>query len=718
MKKFFILLFLLGASTLIFAQEKESNDVKVGLVLSGGGAKGLAHIGVLKVIDQVGVRLDYIAGSSMGAIVGGLYASGYTGKQLDSLFHTVDFPVIDGKISLPKGISNGQNFYNFYSKVTTHVQDIEDFSKLPIPFFCTATDIETGQGLVFDKGNLPEVVVASGALPSVYSPVLYKGKLITDGGVTDNYPVEEIKRRGVELVIGVDVQDSLMTRDELNSLTDVMLQISNFRTIQEMESKRLLTDIYIRPDIKRFSVVGFDDGEAIIKEGEEKALKKLEQLKAIASSQKKDPQVNREIKPIQKIQIDGFNINKTNRYSRAYIRGKMRLKTPSKVSLEDLNEGLDNLYATKNFENIRYRIVKDPMQKNILNIDVKEVNTKSYFRFGLHYDNLYKSAAIVNYSRKKLLFKNDVLSIDGILGDSPRYTLDYYIDKGYYWSVGLRNYFYRFNFVFDYELARGRRDLPNLPVNFLDLDYRDFSTQLYLETLLNESFAFRIGLEQKLLSVQTQTINVNSNDLPGTIFDETNFFGFFSDIKFDSLNDKYFPSKGVFFDGSFNAYPLSSKSVEEFDEFAIAKTRFKYAQSIGKKISILGELAGGIRLGRSEGVNSLDFLMGGFGSKIINNQIPFYGRDFFELSGDSFIKGAVTVDYKLYEKHHVNVTANYANIGNRIFNIEDWFERVGFSGYAVGYGYQSVIGPIQLKYAFSTDPGTKGQLFVSVGYWF
>jgi len=263
--------------------------------------------------------------------------------------------------------------------------------KLPIPFFCTATDIETGQGLVFDKGNLPEVVVASGALPSVYSPVLYKGKLITDGGVTDNYPVEEIKRRGVELVIGVDVQDSLMTRDELNSLTDVMLQISNFRTIQEMESKRLLTDIYIRPDIKRFSVVGFDDGEAIIKEGEEKALKKLEQLKAIASSQKKDPQVNREIKPIQKIQIDGFNINKTNRYSRAYIRGKMRLKTPSKVSLEDLNEGLDNLYATKNFENIRYRIVKDPMQKNILNIDVKEVNTKSYFRFGLHYDNLYKS---------------------------------------------------------------------------------------------------------------------------------------------------------------------------------------------------------------------------------------------------------------------------------------------------------------------------------------
>jgi len=740
----FLFLFFVGITTL--AQKSEPDDVKVGLVLSGGGAKGLAHIGVLKVIDEAGVRLDYISGSSMGAIVGGLYASGYTGKQLDSLFHTVDFnkliqdklprrsktfyekedaekyaltlPVVDGKISLPKGISNGQNFYNFYSKVTTHVRDIKDFSKLPVPFFCTATDIETGEGLVFDEGVLSEVVAASGALPSVYSPVKYKGRLITDGGVTDNYPVEEIRRRGVELVIGVDVQDTLMTGKELNSLTDIMLQISNFRTIKDMESKKPLTDVFIRPDIKRFSVVGFDEGQAIIKEGEEGARKQLEQLKSIASRQNKGSQLIQKIEPIKELLIDAIQINKNTNYSRAYVRGKMRLNTPSVVSLDDLNKGLDNLYATKNFQNIRYRIVEDLSKKNRLELDVNEVNTKSYFRFGLHYDNLYKSAAIVNYTRKKLLFKNDVLSFDAILGDRPRYTLDYYIDKGYYWSIGLRNYFYRFNFNFDYDLARSRRNLPNLPVNFIDLDYRDLSSQLYLETLLNESFAFRIGLEHKLLSVQTETVTINEDDLPGTVFDETNFFGFFSDIKYDSLNDRYFPSKGVFFDGSFMAYPLSSESVDEFDEFAIAKTNFKYAQAFGSHFSLVSELEGGIRLGRSEGVNSLDFFLGGFGSKAINNQVSFYGRDFFELSGDSYIKGALTFDYRFYEKHHINATANYANIGSRIFNLEDWFERVGFSGYAVGYGYESILGPIQLKYAFSTDPDTKGQVFVSVGYWF
>ena len=746
MKSVFYCFFFILSFSVMLSQEKKPNHVKVGLVLSGGGAKGLAHIGVLKVIDSVGVKLDYIAGSSMGAIVGGLYASGYTGKQLDSLFHAVDFtriiqdklprgsktfyekedaekyaltlPIVNGKISLPKGISNGQNFYNFYSKVTTHVRDIKDFSKLPVPFFCTATDVETGEGLVFDSGNLAEAVVASGALPSVYSPVEYKGKLITDGGITDNYPVEEIKKRGVELVIGVDVQDSLMNRKELASITDIMLQISNFKTIEAMKKKKELTDIYIRPDIKRFSVIGFDEGEEIIKEGEEKALIQLKALKKIVAIQGKNNVKNKQCKPVHELQIDQVEIKKNKNYSRSYVKGKMGLKVPSKISLNKLNQGLDNLYATKNFQNIRYEIKTDSLQKKLLEIEVNEVKTKNYFRLGVHFDNLYETAVLINYTRKKLLFQNDVLSIDGILGDSPRYIFDYYIDKGNYWSIGLRNYYYNFDISFDYETARLRRGLPDLPINTLNLEYRDLTTQLYLETLVKESASFRIGFEQKWLGVETGTINANPADLTGTVFEDINFFGLFSDIKFDSLNDKYFPSEGFFLNGSFSAYPFSNKSIEEFNEFAIVKSNFLYAKSLQKKYSLLIELAGGFRVGRSDGISALDFFVGGFGSKTVNNQVPFYGRDFFELSGDSFVKSAFTFDFQIREKHHLNATANFANIGRRIFNIEDWFRRIGFSGYALGYGYESIIGPIQLKYAFSPDPNTKDQLFVSVGYWF
>ncbi len=741
-----LLLFASIGNCVLAQKESLKEDLKVGLVLSGGGAKGLAHIGVLKVIDEVGVKLDYIAGSSIGAVIGGLYASGYTGKQLDSIFHTVDFnnliqdklprraktfyekedaekyaltlPVVKGKIGLPKGISNGQNFYNFYSKLTTHVKDVQDFSKLPIPFFCTATNIETGKGIIFDKGYLPEVVVASGALPSVYSPVLYKNKLITDGGITDNYPVEEIRRRGVELVIGVDVQDTLMNREELNSLTDIMLQINNFRTINAMKKKKPLTDVFIRPDIKRFSVVSFDDGEEIIKEGVSAAKLHLDKLKEIAQKQPERKQVKQAVLPTKSIKIDKVVINKNVNYKKSYIEGKMKLRTPQIVELESLKRGLDNLYATKNFQNIRYHIFTDSLKNNTLNVNIRERKTKTYFRFGLHYDDLYKSAAIVNYTRKKLFFQNDVLSFDAILGRRPRYTLDYYIDKGYYWSVGLHHRFYRFGRSLDFDFVRNRRNLPDIPINFIDITYLDVTSQLYAETLLSQSLAFRLGVEHKFLKIETDDVGLSDNNVRGTVLEDIDYYSFFSELTYDSLDNKYFPSKGLFFKANFRAYPISSRSASSFDEFAVTRANLKYATSIGKHVSLVGELASGIRLGRSSDVNPLDFFLGGFGNKTINNQIPFFGREFLELTGDSFIKSAFILDYKLLGSHHLNATANYANIGEKIFNIDKWFRRVGFSGYAVGYGYDSVLGPMQLKYAFSTDPGVGGRIFISIGYWF
>jgi NTE family protein len=208
---------------------------KIGLVLSGGGAKGLAHIGVLKVIDSLGIKIDYIGGTSMGAIVGGLYASGYTAKQLDSIFKTLNIddlvqdyiprkskllfnkrnddiyalslPFKKLKLETPNALSKGFYNYNFLSKLTYHVRNIRDFKKLPIPFFCMATDIETGEEVVLNKGIFPQALVASSSIPSVFYPIEIEGKLLIDGGVTNNYPVEKLKELGAEFIIGVDVQE-------------------------------------------------------------------------------------------------------------------------------------------------------------------------------------------------------------------------------------------------------------------------------------------------------------------------------------------------------------------------------------------------------------------------------------------------------------------------------------------------------------------------------
>ena len=238
------------------AQETEAP--KIGLVLSGGGAKGFAHIGVLKVIDSLGIKIDYVAGTSMGAIIGSLYASGYSGQQLEDLFNKVDFdelindefpreaksfyereseekyainlPFDNFKIKLPSGLSRGQNVYNLLYQLMLPVNEVRDFEKLPIPFFCMATNIETGESLILDKGRLAEAVTASGALPSIFQPVTIGDKILIDGGVTNNFPIEELKAKGMDIIIGVDVQDDLRDREALKTAPEILLQINNFRT--------------------------------------------------------------------------------------------------------------------------------------------------------------------------------------------------------------------------------------------------------------------------------------------------------------------------------------------------------------------------------------------------------------------------------------------------------------------------------------------------------
>ena len=291
----------------IWSQEHKNNDQKIGLVLSGGGAKGLAHIGVLKTLDSLGIRVDQIGGTSMGAVIGSLYASGYSGAQLDSIFRSINFedlindnvpraaktfyekeqaekyavtlPFDDFKINLPSAISKGQNVFNLLSKLTIIHSDISDFNSLPIPFFCMATDVESGQSIILDKGNLAQAVRASGALPSLFQPVYINDKMLIDGGVKNNYPIEELKAKGVDVIIGVDVQDDLLSKVELKSAPDILLQINNYRTIEDMKYKSKLTDIYIRPNIKDFNVVSFSEGQQIIKNGEKAALLVLKDLK-------------------------------------------------------------------------------------------------------------------------------------------------------------------------------------------------------------------------------------------------------------------------------------------------------------------------------------------------------------------------------------------------------------------------------------------------------
>ena len=383
MKKLITMLVLF--SVVFSAVAQEQKKPKIGVVLSGGGAKGLAHIGVLKVLEEAGVKVDYIGGTSMGAIVGGLYASGYNARQLDSIFSVVDsdallqdyiprtsknffekrndevyaltLPFNKFRVGVPTALSKGLYNYNLLSRLTSHVRYERDFSKLPIPFVCIATDIETGEEIVLKQGVLPQAILASGAFPSLYTPIEINGRLLIDGGVTNNYPIEEVKKMGADIIIGVDVQDGLKDRNNLGGASGVLVQITNFNMIEKMETKRNQTDIYIKPDIKGFSVISFDQGHQIIKKGEEAAFAVYEDLVQLGTGKRNDNAVLPTVMT-DSIHINDVSVNPLNNFTRAYVLGKMRLRARSSVTFKKFNEGLSNLNSTQNFSAISYSFEK------------------------------------------------------------------------------------------------------------------------------------------------------------------------------------------------------------------------------------------------------------------------------------------------------------------------------------------------------------------------
>lgn len=740
MKKLILLAVLWTVSTAHSQQEPDTDTLKVGLVLSGGGAKGLAHIGVLKVLEEAGVHIDYVGGTSMGAIIGALYASGYSARELDSIFRQVNFneliqdqlprsakslhekendsryaltlPFDHFKISVPSAISKGQNVYNLLTKLLYHVNNIDNFNNLPIPFFCIATDVETGDPIVLNRGYLPEAIAASGAFPSLFEPVEIDGRVLIDGGVVNNYPIDEVRAMGANFIIGIDVQDDLENREDLKSAFGILMQINNYRTVNDMKEKLKETDLYMKPNIGDFTVISFEDGEEIVAIGEKVAREKFPELLEIAARQKSLKAPRKRIPVQDTLRINRLDITGNENYSRAYVRGKLRFKTPEKVTFEELQQGMGNLAATNNFEGIRYKILPhEGGQKMLLNL--KERGNTTFFKMAVHYDNLYKSGALLNITKKRFLTDDDEVSLDVVLGDNVRYLLQYNIDKGFHWSFGLLS---RYNAFTQDVSARFIEELSDMiiPVNKLDVEVSDFTNQIYLQTLFREEFLLGVGLEHKRLNIESET--VAEDGFEKTDFEKSDYISVLGRAVLDTYDHAYFPKKGLYFDGYFNLYLYSSDYTHQFSRFSIAKAHFGTATLLQKNLAFRFNAEGGFKIGSTE-LGSLDFFLGGYGNHLINNFTPFLGYDFLSFGGDSFLKVSFQLEYQIFKKNYINLAANYANADDDIFTDGEWLSTPNFSGYGIGYGWDSFLGPIEAKYTWSPETG-KGQWFVNLGFWF
>lgn len=715
---------------------------KVGLVLSGGGAKGFAHIGVLKELERANVKIDYIGGTSMGAIIGGMYAAGYSADQIEAVIRDIDFlsviqdnvpreetpyfekvflgktavtlPVKNGNIGLPLGLSKGQNVLNLLTEILSPVDETSDFSELPTPFFCIGTDIETGQEVVLEDGSLPLALRASASFPTLLNPVEVYGRLIVDGGVANNFPVDRMKEKGMDIIIGVNVQGTLLQRDELTSVASLLSQIVNFQMYRKSDEQVEKLDVHIHPDINEYTVVSFDDKDAILKEGERTAKQFRSVFLEIAKKQGNQKIVSHSIKSKprnKKFLIDRIILRGNKNYTQDYVLGKLRLKEGDSVSYKEISQKINALTATKSFQRVDYSLEKS-FEGRKLNITVKENDIKTFLSFGLHYDNLYKTGVLLNYNHKKMFFKNDELSFDVVVGDKIRYDLEYLIDNGYLLSFGVSSRYNSFN-------SGVLFNENNL--NKINVAYRDFTNKFYLQTTLSKKTAFGAGIELKSLKVSSDTFLTNNEE---TIFDQSVYFNPYAFLHVDTHDKSALPTKGFSISTKFRWFLLSNRNEGlndfapgsiGFNQYSQIDGRLSFAKTFWDQLTFQFVSETGFTLGEEDS-EIFDYRLGGYNQNYINNFISFYGYDISSLSDQSFLKSEFHFRYKLFEKHHFGVLANYGRIGKNVLNRGELLNEVK-SGYAVGYSIETLLGPIELKYAWSPDHNDRFWLF-NLGFWF
>lgn len=722
-------LFLISATLQLNAQE---NRPKVGLVLSGGGAKGYAHIGALKVIEEAGVKIDYIGGTSIGAIIGALYASGYSAAELENIMYSLDLnalilneksrtelpffdktyrekyilelPFDDFKLSIPNAISSGQGTIDELSYLFRHTHDIENFNDLKIPFVCVATKLSTGEAVTFDKGFLPQVVMASGAYPTLFDPVYINGELYIDGGVRNNYPVQEVLDLGADYIIGIDLQDGLAKQEDLKSAAKIIEQLISYNIVEKSEEQSKLVDLSIKPHLKGYGVTSFENKNEIINAGRIAAENVFEELKEISQKQGR-PQIQHTSPSTNDyLLITDINIRGLNSFNESYLKGKLGISPPQLVSYETIRDGVKTLYSSGNFDKIYYRVRKNEQGHKTLNIIVQENPSKQSLKFGLHYDDLFKTGLLINFTSKQVLFKNSILSADLILGDNLRYAVNYFIDNGILPSFGFNSKFTNFNS--EAKISNFNPEYPNVHLTY---KFHEFINQIYIQSTLFEKYAIGGGLEHQYLNIKTNNL---PTDDPIRQIENYYYMSFYSYLKADNLDNPNFPRKGIKINSKFK-YNFSSNS-EDFKNNSLIRLKFQFNRPLNKWLSfnIFGDYGNYIT---GNAPNAHKFILGGFVEQDFLNYSRFYGLPFLTSAGDHLLVVGSKLQTKILKNHYLSAIFNMANIKNEFEDIQPL--KYQFTGYGLGYGYDSPLGPIIGLWTYS--PSTKSGLFnVSLGFWF
>ena len=715
--------------------EAEANrPIKVGLALSGGGARGFAHVGALKVLEEVGMPIDYIAGTSMGSIVGGLYAIGYPAAEIEQIITEVNWDDLfsdtpprnlwsyqkkqaSSKYILgvgftrkgfvvPKGFTAGQKISNFLSFLTLRVSDRERFDDFPIPYRAVAADIGTGEEVIMDRGSLADAMRASMAVPGFFPPVSLDGHLLVDGGIVKNLPVDVVKAMGADVVIAIDVSSPLKHADELGNPLSILNQMIALQMFNATEKQRAQAKLLVITDLEHYSSADFSEAADIIALGETSVRAQFDDFQQLAQEVQASRESGRGILArirneardimIQDIVIEGNTLDDEQLLLKQFAE-----QVGQPLQPELLEQRIEEIFSSGKYETVKFSLLPNGEEGKVLKLSLQERQQGLHFlRFGMNYE------ARVNDAEEDKMVLLLSASLNNVTGPGSSWTSDLQfvnvtkIQSEYIQPVG-KGFFVapRAYLSQDFQtLYENKRSIARY-------DTDDVGFGVRAGTFLRRLGEFSLGVVFERIDV-VPTSKALEDAFP-RFNENVSMLNLRSHL--DMLDTFPFPTSGRIVTMEYQwATPELGGDVE-YHRFKLDFSRY-YSFQQGNTLGLRLQLGTDFRSGLPA-YKHFDF--GGRDS--------FVGYKIDELTGVHL--GVLSLEYR-YAFYQLPSAVGgdifaiaIANVGNTWESYEDLSEEfdVRYGG-SIGIGINTVLGPVSADFAMGN--GGRQAIYVNIGYKF
>lgn len=706
----------------------KSDRPKVALVLSGGGAKGFAHIGVLKVLEKEGIPIDIIVGTSMGSLVGGLYSIGYNASELQQLVKSLNWENVlsddvprlylskndqllkqryifslpfngKKKLNLPQGLIYGQNVINIFCGMAGNVPKNADFEKFPIKFACVATDLENGKEVVLKKGFLPTALFSSMAIPIAFQSCDRDSLLLIDGGLVNNFPTDVAKRMGADIIIGVDIRGDLYDRKKLNSIDNILGQLVYLYDRGKDSINKSLCNLIIKPDVSDYSISSFNNRavDTLITRGEKAAIRLSKEIHELKS--------NFDLKPIRKsrqmIKPDKWHIADVSftcgsELDRDFLKKMLNIEIPGDYSSDEIKKAIDRLYGMGGFKLIYYNLIDSDNGKILnLNITTKKVFTQN---IGFKANTTDAAAILLNITQKNYDNVLGLLSASAELSMNPGISLTAETNKTNIPTLGIN--------------IRGKYqnyDVFNKGEKIFKANIFYSSASLYLYQSFVKKFNLGIGLQEEYYKGDVFS---RDNNFP-VVNGKTNDFisNAYSYLSYDNMDDYYFPKKGTNMYAEFSLLG-DFQSSEEICPALLLKMR--NVIPIKRHTAILFDIYGRALYGSSFPQAKMTIIGGEPYSQYFNYHLPFVGLAPVNIGEKFVFIGLTGLRVQISDSQYLSLLFNAL----RQTNDRHLKDNVSYIyGGGVKYSLKTFLGPLDVTMGYSGYT-SKPTFSANFGYWF